>query len=247
MNTKALANELEAQLRELGTPERAAQERAYLKSSLEFLGVSVPAGRKAVKGFLRSNPELAERSAVLSLVEQLWSGPLFERRRAAVEILSLRVDVLTLDDLDLVERLVRDSYTWALVDGLAGEITARIVAREDPDPHVTAILDRWAADEDFWVRRAALLAHLVELKNGVGFERFERYADAMLDEREFFIRKAIGWVLREEGHRRPDVVAAWLTPRAHRASGVTLTEALRYLRPDQVAAIKANRAKPAVR
>ena len=63
----------------------------------------------------------------------------------------------------------------------------------------------------------------------------------MLGEREFFIRKAIGWVLREEGHRRPDVVAAWLLPRAGRASGVTITEAVKYLAPDQVTAIKAAR------
>src|SRR5574338_241805 len=54
-------------------------------------------------------------------------------------------------------------------------------------------------------------------------------ADAMLDEREFFIRKAIGWVLRDVGKRRPAEVAAWLAPRTHRASGVTMREAVRYL------------------
>jgi 3-methyladenine DNA glycosylase AlkD len=53
----------------------------------------------------------------------------------------------------------------------------------------------------------------------------------MLDEKEFFIRKAIGWVLREVGKRRPDEVVAWLAPRTHRASGVTMREAVRYLPP----------------
>jgi 3-methyladenine DNA glycosylase AlkD len=51
----------------------------------------------------------------------------------------------------------------------------------------------------------------------------------MLDEREFFIRKAIGWVLRETSKRRPDEVTAWLAPRTHRASGVTMREAVKYL------------------
>jgi 3-methyladenine DNA glycosylase AlkD len=51
----------------------------------------------------------------------------------------------------------------------------------------------------------------------------------MLDEREFFIRKAIGWVLREVGKKRPAEVAAWLAPRTGRASGVTMREAVRYL------------------
>jgi 3-methyladenine DNA glycosylase AlkD len=54
----------------------------------------------------------------------------------------------------------------------------------------------------------------------------------MLDEKEFFIRKAIGWVLREVGKRRPAEVAPWLAPRTHRASGVTMREAVRYLAPD---------------
>jgi 3-methyladenine DNA glycosylase AlkD len=241
VNPSALADELEATLRVLGTPEKAAQERAYLKSNLDFLGVTVPAGRVAIKAFLRDHPSLEGRREMLALVDALWTGTVFERRRAAVEILSLRVGTLELGDLAVVERLVRDSYTWALVDGLAGDIAGRLVARYD-GPDVTNTLDRWATDEDFWVRRSALLAHLIELKSGVGFERFAGYADAMLEEREFFIRKAIGWVLREEARRRPDVVTAWLLPRAARASGVTLTEALRWLNPDQVAAIRAAKA-----
>jgi len=60
---------------------------------------------------------------------------------------------------------------------------------------LTGVLDRWAADEDFWVRRAALLSLLRPLRRGEGdFGRCARYADMMLAEREFFIRKAIGWV-----------------------------------------------------
>ena len=55
----------------------------------------------------------------------------------------------------------------------------------------------------------------------------------MIEEKEFFIRKAIGWVLREAGRRRPDEVAAWLRPRTHRASGVTMREAVKYLPPDE--------------
>jgi 3-methyladenine DNA glycosylase AlkD len=57
----------------------------------------------------------------------------------------------------------------------------------------------------------------------------------MLDEREFFIRKAIGWVLREAGRRRPDEVAAWLAPRTHRASGVTMREAVKRMAPGEAA------------
>jgi 3-methyladenine DNA glycosylase AlkD len=71
---------------------------------------------------------------------------------------------------------------------------------------------------------------LVPLRRGAGdFERFARYAEEMLEEKEFFIRKAIGWVLRETGKQRPQLVDGWLAPRIDRASGVTVREAVRYL------------------
>ena len=90
------------------------------------------------------------------------------------------------------------------------------------------------------MRRSALLALLLPLRRGDGdFERFSRYADAMLEEREFFIRKAIGWVLRDTSKRRPELVAAWLGPRAGRASGVTVREAVKYLAEPQREAILA--------
>jgi 3-methyladenine DNA glycosylase AlkD len=104
------------------------------------------------------------------------------------------------------------------------------------------VLDRWAVDDDFWIRRSVLLALLVPLRRGDGdFQRFSRYADGMLDEEEFFIRKAIGWVLRDTARKRPDLVYRWLLPRAARASGVTVREAVKPLSAEQRAAVLAAR------
>jgi 3-methyladenine DNA glycosylase AlkD len=101
-------------------------------------------------------------------------------------------------------------------------------------PELTSTLDRWAGDDDFWIRRSALLAHLLPLRQGRGdFDRFAGYADAMLEEREFFIRKAIGWVLRDTSRKRPQLVYEWLRPRAGRASGVTVREAVKHLPEEQ--------------
>ena len=105
-----------------------------------------------------------------------------------------------------------------------------------------AQLDRWAEDDDFWLRRSALLALLEALRRGGGdFPRFSRYADLMLEEKEFFIRKAIGWVLRDTARKRPDMVYEWLLPRAARASGVTLREAVKPLTDQQRGAVFAAR------
>jgi 3-methyladenine DNA glycosylase AlkD len=230
-----LADELEAEMRAIGSEERAVNEKAYLKSDLDFLGAGFFEVGRRIRELTKANP--MSHDEAVALAEALWSRPIFERRAAAVEVLARREKVLGPDDLPLLERLVRESGTWALVDGLAGDVTSSIVARHGSA--CDSVLDRWAADADFWVRRSSLLAELKPLKGGAPFERFARHADPMLEEREFFIRKAIGWVLREAGKRRPDEVIAWLAPRTGRASGVTMREAVRYLPEDWAKALMA--------
>jgi 3-methyladenine DNA glycosylase AlkD len=168
-----------------------------------------------------------EHETLIATVAELWEAPVFERRMAAVVLLERTVDKLGVDDLPLIQRLVRESRTWALVDGLAGDVLGYLAVR-DPEG-VSAVMDEWARDGDFWVRRASLLAELKPIRRGEPLDRFLKRAAPMLDEREFFIRKAIGWVLREAGKRRPNEVAAWLAPRTHLASGVTMREAVKYL------------------
>jgi 3-methyladenine DNA glycosylase AlkD len=233
-----IADRIEAELRRAGTPERAAQEKRYLKSELEHYGVTVFAIRRIVKAGLAEQTRFGRRELVAA-VKALWKSGVFDCRMAAVELLDLRSELLESKDLALVERLIRESKTWALVDGLAPSVAGALVERH---PELGATLDRWAVDDDFWVRRSALLALLLPLRRGEGdFDRFAGYADAMLEEREFFIRKAIGWVLRETSKKRPELVYEWLLPRAARASGVTTREAVKYLSDQQRAEILARR------
>lgn len=227
MTSSELADLLTDELRAVARPERAVQEKAYLKSDLEFLGASVWEIRRVVQAFSRGT-ELTHDTLV-DLVEALWVEPLHERRMAAVALLELHPWLLGPGDLPLIERLLRESRTWALVDGLATDVVGAILAASPVK--VTPVLDRWATDPDFWIRRSSLLAEIRPLRKGAEMGPFLRRADAMLDEKEFFIRKAIGWVLREVGKRRPAEVAAWLAPRTGRASGVTMREAVKYL-PD---------------
>jgi 3-methyladenine DNA glycosylase AlkD len=228
VDVERLIEQLQALLRADRNPERAAAEKRYLKSELDFLGASLGQIRAAVKEISAEHRGIG-RDDLVSLVEQLWAEPLFERRMASVILLDRFADRLGVVDLPLIERLVGDSLTWALVDGLAYDVLGRM-ALADPDG-VTPVMDRWATDDDFWIRRASLLAELRPIRQGGTMERFLRRADPMLDEREFFIRKAIGWVLREASKKRPDEVAAWIAPRTHRASGVTMREAVKYLEP----------------
>ena len=216
---------VEAELRRLGTAKRASGSKKYLKSELDFLGATVGDIRRVV-GVLNKERSDLTRGAVIELARALWNPPVFELRLAAVMLLQKRVGRLGAGDLEVVEELIRDSKTWALVDPLAVDVAGPILLS---DLAAGATIERWAHDSDFWVRRSALLAHLNGLRAGGELEPFGGYADEMLEEKEFFIRKAIGWVLREAGKRRPQDVAAWLGPRTHRASGVTMRETVKYL------------------
>lgn len=225
---------IDRSLREAGTVERAEAEKRYLKSNLKHYGVTVPSIRKIAKAFLARSPDL-DRTVLLALVAALWDRPVHECRFMAVELLTLRHALLEPRDVGVVEGLIRESKTWALVDPLAAVVAGNLVVRH---PDADRVLDRWAGDDDFWVRRSALLAHLKPLARGEGdFDRFGRYADAMLEEKEFFIRKAIGWVLRDTARKRPDLVYQWIAPRAHRAAGVTVREAVKRLSPIQADAV----------
>jgi 3-methyladenine DNA glycosylase AlkD len=227
MDTDAIT-QIVAELRAAGDSKRAAQEKRYLKSELAHYGTSLPAIRKVVTAFARRRPGFA-RTDVVMLVEGLWAESVHERRMAAVELLDAYRARLDPADIRLVERLISESRTWALVDPLAATVAGGLVERF---PELATTLDGWATDENFWLRRSALLALLRPLRRGGGdFARFARYADAMLDEREFYIQKAIGWVLRETAKKQAHLVVEWLRPRATRVSGVTVREAVKYL-PD---------------
>ena len=226
VDANELANRLTDELRAVARPERAEHEKRYLKSDLEFLGASVGDIRRVARACTRRSSAL-DREGLVALVEALWAVPIHERRLTAVVLLALHPKLLGPAHLPLIERLLRESRTWALVDVMATDVLGSILAAS-PD-RVTQVLDRWGTDPDFWIRRSSLLAELRPLRAGADLGPFLRRADAMLDEREFFIRKAIGWVLREVGRRRPAEVIAWLAPRTHRASGVTMREAVRHL------------------
>lgn len=222
----AIADGLTDEMRALGTPERAGSERAYLKSEYVHLGAGVPAVRSVAKAHVRG--ARPSHDQLVALVDALWASEIYERRLLGVELVLATPKQWGVADLGWIEGLLRRCHTWALVDGLAAHGVGRIVA---VDPAGFGVLDRWVSDDDMWVRRSAVLALRDLVRDGREFDRFERYADLLLPETEFFIRKVLGWVAREAARRHPELVAPWLRANLHRMNGVTLREAVKYL-PD---------------
>jgi 3-methyladenine DNA glycosylase AlkD len=227
-----------AALARQGDRTRAAETKRYLKSQLEFLGVALPALRAAAKALVRAEPDLT-RERLLVLAETLWASDVHELRSLAIAVLELRRDLLTAAELPRLVALIRTSHTWAYVDWLATKVMGPIIERE---PKAARALDRWARDDDFWVRRTALLCLHDPLLAGRGdFARFARLAVPMLHEREFFIRKAIGWVLRSTARRQPALTIAFVEQHAKALSGLSFREAVRNLPKRELARLNALR------
>ncbi|WP_410575702.1 DNA alkylation repair protein [Amycolatopsis sp. cmx-4-61] len=221
------ADQLTQQLARLGSPKRAAWDRNYLHSDLTHLGIAIPDLRRTVTAARRALPSLT-RPDILTLAGIPWSDDVYEHRQAAAHLLTQHTRLLTPADLQIIEAMLRTAHTWALVDTIAVH-AAGVIALRHPDD-TGPVLDRWATDHDMWLRRSALLTLLRGIRAGnPDLNRLDHYADAMLDERGFFIRKAIGWTLRETSRRNDRFVTAWIEDRLDRTSGVTLREAVRHL------------------
>ncbi len=133
--------------------------------------------------------------------------------------------------------MIRDSPSWVDVDGLADKIVGGLLLAF---PETARTLDAWVGDPCLWIRRTSLLALLPGIRAGrPDTARLERYGAALVAEREFFVRKALGWVLRELAKRDSAQVAAWTGAHLAEMSGVTLREAVKYLPEDDAARLRA--------
>ena len=166
---QGLVAEIEAALIATSNPERARNEKRYLKSDLRFIGAAKPLIRRAVRPALRSGA-ISDRDSLLGFAEASWATGVHELRVTAILALQEKTDLLEIRDIALIEGLIRQSKTWAYVDPLSIYLTGSLVERF---PELTSTLDRWSMDEDSWVRRSAMLALLIPLRQGEGdFDRF---------------------------------------------------------------------------
>lgn len=206
-----------------GDSESAVAQRAYMKSELAFHGVSSAQIRSAARAWCEENA--IDHAALRRTIDELFATDYFDLHSGAVAILERHRKLVTPRDAAWLITLVRKAHCWAHVDWIATTIIPHALA-PDPAPQLRA----WARDHDFWVRRTALLAQLRELRSGGGdFGLFIELAEPMLHEREFFIRKAIGWVLREVSKKRPELVRDVVRRTGHQMSGLTKREATKYL------------------
>ncbi len=223
--TKELVDSIRSSLRSSGDAERAVGARKYMKSEMPSLGVRVPEVRSIVKAAAREFP-VSSPDELRDAVLQLWrDAEAREERYAAIDLTGLRMVKEDLDMLPVYEEIIRTGAWWDLVDGVSPRICALLLAHRST---MTPLLLRWAEDNDMWIRRAAITAQL-GAKSMTDHGLLAAVIEPNLDSREFFIRKAIGWALREYSKSDPDWVRAFAARHASSLSPLSLREATRLL------------------
>ncbi|MGR0160104.1 DNA alkylation repair protein [Paenarthrobacter nitroguajacolicus] len=228
MTTNVLVESIRSTLRSAADAERGLGAQAYLKSEMPSLGVRVPEVRRIVKEAAKQFPVTSVAELQRAVMELWRNAEAREERYAAIDLTGLRMVKDDLRMLPLYEEIIRTGAWWDLVDGVSHRICALLLSN---GPTMTPVLLQWSRDHDMWIRRASITAQL-GAKSRTDTGLLAEVISANLADKEFFIRKAIGWALREYSKTNPDWVRSFATRNATAMSPLSTREALRLLPTD---------------
>jgi 3-methyladenine DNA glycosylase AlkD len=220
-------------LREFVSTSLAAQANAnnakamaaYMKTEQPFFGVNQP-GRKPIfrELVLRYPPESNQqyRAAITSL----WSIPQREGQYAAIHFADHFEDRHTLTNLTFFKKLIEQGAWWDHVDWIATHIVGRVVKQNRAE--ASEVMRKWIDDDDLWVRRTAIICQ-VQHKEETDYKMLFEFCLMRAHEKDFFIRKAIGWALRSYAWKEPERVRAFIIKHRAKLSGLSVREGGKHL------------------
>ena len=222
---EALVRFVQTELAKRADTNKAAPMAAYMRTAMPFYGVASPRRREVAKE-MRARFEPTSNEEYRQQVLTLWSLPHREEKYLALDLAVDNRKFITLDNLDLYERLIREGQWWDLVD----EVAARLVGKVwlERRQQVTPVMSGWIDDPDLWIRRTALIGQLGHKQQTDASLLFD-FCSRRAHETDFFIRKAIGWALRQYAKTDPDAVRGFLTAHGEKLSGLSRREAAKHL------------------
>ena len=215
-----------ASYRGAGDAERAAAQRAYMRDQFPYLGIATPERRRLSRAVLKAvggaRPTTADCAA---LALRCWELPEREFRYFAVDYLVANVRHCDSSLLTTLRTLITTDSWWDTIDPLATRVVGPLVAA---DSGLVATMDAWVRDENLWIARTAVL-HQLHYKAATDEKRLFEYCVLQAGHKDFFIRKAIGWALREYAYSAPEAVRAFLDGEGGGLSPLSVREAAKHL------------------
>lgn len=227
---------LRAALAAAGDPQRAASQQRYMKSAMPYHGITSPEVRALVRPHLElAAAQLTDRSAWEKTIRALWDGATHREERYAALALARARRFRRWQDpatLTLYRHLVLTGAWWDVVDEIAGHLVGPIVTahRSTEAQRMMA----WAEDDHLWLRRTAIL-HQLGCKDDTDSELLAATIEPNLATSrfgdQFWIRKAIGWALRQYSYTDPIWVRGFVDRQRQRMASLTVREATKRLPP----------------
>ncbi|WP_404812737.1 DNA alkylation repair protein [Capnocytophaga canimorsus] len=203
--------------------EKAVVMEAYMKNQFPYLGIQAPIRKSLTKPFL---VQTKKHSVVdWEFVEQCWSCPYRELQYVALDYLTLKKEILITTDIPKLRSFAEQKSWWDTIDvfdRLVGGIALK-------NPEVNTILLQWSIDNNKWIRRIAI-DHQLLRKEQTNKELLSEIIYNNLEHTDFFIRKAIGWALRDYSKTNPQWVCSFIEKHSNKMSKLSLREAKKYLK-----------------
>ncbi len=212
-----------SKMHELAKSEYAEQMQAYMKTKQAFYGVNAPAVNETLRS-LYKNYSLSEEE-IKAICWELWNGNFREEMYASIKIVEkYHRLLLTSENFSYFKKYFKRVENWDQLDPLASNILGMIFLK---DRSFSKEISLWSFDKNMWIRRASLLVHLKH-RNNTDQEMLAFSIQQVMKEKEFFIRKAIGWVLRSYSDYNPKWVIHFVESNPE-LSNLSKKEALRKI------------------
>jgi len=225
MDTKVLADAASSGLAAAADPEKAGPMAAYLKTNMPFYGVQ-KAGRTPIMRKLKLEFPPEDRDEYELATVALWWLEHREEKYLAIGYARAFDEFIVFDSMPLYEQMITEGAWWDLVDGVASWLVGRVLLKERNTTE--PVMRSWFTSPDMWLRRTSIICQLGH-KADTDTSLLADACTANLADTEFFIRKAIGWALREYAKTYPGWVGAYVADHRADMSGLSIREATKHL------------------
>lgn len=217
-----LTQEIQGVLKKASNEEEAKGMRRYMREQFDFLGIKAHQRRELVAEIFENNPP-ADVNDLEAIIRDMWQLPYRELQYTACDYVFMYRAKLGARHLAFLRYLIITRSWWDTVDTLATRSLGDLALRYG---QVRLAMDKWIRDPNLWIRRSALLYQL-KFREYTDWERLKNYCLLCAKEDDFFIRKAIGWALREYGKVNPTEVKRFVL--SNEFSSLTVREALKNI------------------
>ena len=202
----------------------AIQQEAYMKGQFKFLGIKAPLRREILQPFFVKS-YLPPREALVEIVQSLWEMPEREYQMTAQDLAFKYKNQVEKKDIELYEYMITHKSWWDTVDFIAIKLVGNYLKKYPQN--IDSNIEKWINSDNIWLRRTAILFQL-KYKNEINPSLLDYILKSQLGSKEFFINKAIGWMLREYSKTNPD----WVTNFVHnnQLSNLSKREAIRLMK-----------------